>query len=513
MAVRRVDGRPGSGTGADRSRRPVGGDPRDRHGNRGRRRLGPLLGRGQDGRSEGDRVFRLFVQHDRPGQRILDHLPDQRDSGRAADQQHRGQLARLDLRCLQGLEQRHDRRLDRGVDHLLELGPGQSHFGLAVRQQHRYPGVGLHRQRVFGLQADLAQPGHGGRMLRVTPIETGQRAVGELVDVRQDRFVEGATAKPLDTLGQAEQLDAVSGAAQHGGVEAAPTQVVHRDGVTFDEATGGRVVRRHRLRLGDRVDLLGQPGRADRLGERLPAAGGPVRRVGERHSVRLRPEGLRDPGHHVLQERCEQRRRRVRLAAQPYRRRAAQAAAQVAAGPIRVLDRELGRGVADQQRAVDIPVHHSRSVDRTVTERHHLGAGVGVAGGGHGRTPEVDSEVVAHDASWVRDVIARSATTGPIPLPVAYSAYCIACARQPIGETCLCWGSDGNIPWRQRLPGGARRPGIGAAPRAPRSALITCRSPCGRWWARPSRWCACWGTGKRWSTAGGRGTDEHNASR
>ena len=124
-----------------------------------------------------------------------------------------------------------------------------------------------------------------------------------------------------------------------------------------------------------------------------------------------------------------------------------------------------------------------------------------------------DSEVVAHDASWVRDVIARSATTGPIPLPVAYSAYCIACARQPIGETCLCWGSDGNIPWRQRLPGGARRPGIGAAPRAPRSALVTRRSPCERWWARPSRWCACWGTGKRWSTAGGRGTDEHNASR
>ena len=58
-----------------------------------------------------------------------------------------------------------------------------------------------------------AQAGHRGRVLGVTPVEAGQRALGELVDVRQDGFVECPAAEPFDALGQPEQLDAAAGAA------------------------------------------------------------------------------------------------------------------------------------------------------------------------------------------------------------------------------------------------------------------------------------------------------------
>ena len=64
-------------------------------------------------------------------------------------------------------------------------------------------------------------------------------------------LVEVDAAEALDALGRADQLEAVAGLAQHGGVERAAAEVVDRDDVAGADPLGRGVVDRRGLGLGD----------------------------------------------------------------------------------------------------------------------------------------------------------------------------------------------------------------------------------------------------------------------
>ena len=98
---------------------------------------------------------------------------DQRDPGRAADQQHGGELVRVDLGRAQRAHEGADRGLDRCPDHVLELGAGELHVEVPVGQEHRDRRLGVDRERLLGQHAVLAQPGERDAGLRVAHVELG----------------------------------------------------------------------------------------------------------------------------------------------------------------------------------------------------------------------------------------------------------------------------------------------------------------------------------------------------
>ena len=162
--------------------------------------------------------------------------------------------------------------------------------------------------------------------------------------------------------------------AQHGGVERAAAEVVHGDRVAVGEVAGRRVVGRGRLRLGDHPYLREARELRDLL-EQLAPVGAPVGGVGE-HDVRRRGAlGLGDLRDGLGEQRGEQRRHRVRGAAEHDGRGVAEAALELAADPVGVAHRPAVRGLARDERAVVAGVDHRRRDDGAVAEGEHLHPG------------------------------------------------------------------------------------------------------------------------------------------
>jgi hypothetical protein len=328
-----------------------------------------------------------------PVERRRDHLGDQRDPGGAADQQHCAEVGGLDARGPQRAGQRADRRLDLGADHVFELAAGQADVEVPVRQEHRDGRLGVDREGLLRRDAILPQPGQGDAGLRVAQVELAQRAAGAEVDVGEDRVVEVDTAEPLDPLGAAEDVDADGALAQHGGVERAATEVVHGHRVTVGEVAGRRVVGRGRLRLGDHPDLLDARELRDLL-EQLTPVGAPVGGVGEDDVRRRGALGLGDLRDGVREERGEQRRHRVRGAAEHHGRGVAEATLELPADPVRVAHCPSVCGLARDEGAVVTGVHHRRSDHGPVAEGDHVHPRPAGDRGRHEGRPEVHPQAV-----------------------------------------------------------------------------------------------------------------------
>ncbi len=135
---------------------------------------------GQDRGAQGDAVLGVGVHRHRAAEGRAHQLGHQRGAGRAADQQDRRDVVGGDARRAQGPVRGRDRVGQGRPHHLLVLGPGQAHLGLQVGQQHRDRHVGVRRQRLLGLDALLAEPGHRGGRRRVGRVELVDGAVDRL---------------------------------------------------------------------------------------------------------------------------------------------------------------------------------------------------------------------------------------------------------------------------------------------------------------------------------------------
>ena len=265
------------------------GHGRDRHLRPRRRRHGRDRQRG----ALRDRVLRIGVHRDRPGQPLRHQLRHQRDPRRPADQQHRGELTRPTPRRADGGAQRVDRLLHLRADHRLELAAVQPHRPAARGQEHRDRHVGVGRERLLGLGALPAHPRDGGQHGGVGVVEVGERDRQPRPDVLEHDLVEVDAAEPVEPLRPPEQPEPRGperglgpvGLAHDGRVERAAAQVVHGDGGPGRDPLLRGVVQRRGLRLGEQGNA--EALRGERGGEQVLLVAAPRRRVGERDLRRL----------------------------------------------------------------------------------------------------------------------------------------------------------------------------------------------------------------------------------
>ena len=216
-----------------------------------------------------------------------------------------------------------------------------------------------------------AQPGHRGRPWapRVEAIEAvahGAAHVGE------DRLVEVDAAQALDALRPADDLEAVVvGAAHHGGVERAATQVVDRhDRARLQPALrgveGGRGDRLGDQQGGVQVDL------AHGLREQVQLVVAPVGRVGQRDGARRLALLLAHPVDGPAQHPGHQHLGRVRGAAEDDGRRIPDPALELAGHAAGIGGRPAGGGLAHQDLAVVPQEHDRRQRGRAVAQGQRL---------------------------------------------------------------------------------------------------------------------------------------------
>jgi hypothetical protein len=112
----------------------------------------------------------------------------------------------------------------------------------------------------------------------------------------------------LDAFGRAEDLEAVVGLAEHGGVEGAAAEVEDRDHLTALHFGGGRVGNGRRFGLGERQRAFRVEARElHGLGDELPLERSPVGREGHGDDVRRRTLAFGDGGHDRSQQAGHQR--------------------------------------------------------------------------------------------------------------------------------------------------------------------------------------------------------------
>ena len=105
----------------------------------------------------------MRIDRDRAAGRLADHLRDERDARRAADQQDAVEPVELEPGALDRPPERPDRLGDPRPDHLLEFLAGQAHLGLETGQDDLDRRVGIGREGLLGPAAFLAQSGDGGQ--------------------------------------------------------------------------------------------------------------------------------------------------------------------------------------------------------------------------------------------------------------------------------------------------------------------------------------------------------------
>jgi hypothetical protein len=329
-------------------------------------------------------------------------LRHERDPRRTADQQHRAQVGRAQAGGADSAAQRHDRLLQRGPDHRLELGADQPGLGTQLGQQDRDGRLGVAGQRFLGLHALAAQPGHRAEHVRVLGVQRVELTAEAVPDVAEHDLVEVDPAEALDAFRLAEQLEcAVVVLAHHGGVEGAATEVVDRDGAARVDPLGGGVADRGGLRLGQERD--GQADVAQRPAEQVLLVRAPARRVGHRdppgRAALALTDQVDDPADHARAELVG-----LEGAAGDHQRDlVADPALELADHPVRIGQRTpLGR-FTDQHRAVVGQVHHRRDGRRPCAQGDHIGAAgrplVGPTDRGRGvGGAQIDAELVGHRA-------------------------------------------------------------------------------------------------------------------
>ena len=157
--------------------------------------------------TDGDRGFGVGVNRRCPAELGRDQLGDQRDPGRAPDQQDRIKLRAVDGRRLQRPVQRLDGPVQVWPDHFLELGPGQPDPLPHAAERHRDGGVGVHRQGFLRLGALAAQPGDLGNDVRIVRVDPAQWHPGGGAYVLEQHLVKGDPAEPVDPFGPAKDRE------------------------------------------------------------------------------------------------------------------------------------------------------------------------------------------------------------------------------------------------------------------------------------------------------------------
>ena len=172
--------------------------------------------------------FGVGVNRRCPAELGRDQLGDERDPGRAPDQQDRIKLRAVDGCRLQRPVQRLDGPVQVWPDHFLELGPGQPDPLPHAAERHRDGGVGVHRQGFLRLGALAAQPGDLGNDVRIVRVDPGQWHPGGGAYVLEQHLVKGDPAKPVDPFGPAKDRERGRRVlTDHSGVEGPPAQVVY----------------------------------------------------------------------------------------------------------------------------------------------------------------------------------------------------------------------------------------------------------------------------------------------
>jgi hypothetical protein len=357
-------------------------------------------------------VLGVAVVDDRTTQFAGDQLAHQRDSRRAASQQHRLQLCRLDTGGLHRTPQRLDGFAHHRAHDVLELVAREAHLGAHRRQVHRDGGVAVGRQRLLGRDALGAQGGErltGGRVAGVGAV----KGVAERgTHVCHDGFVEVDSAETLDALWSADGLEPGGGLAQDSSIERATAEVVHGDHVAHLHALGGRVLHGSGDRLGDQRGRAHTGGR-DRLAQQVELVGTPVGGVGDGHRVGRTTLPLDDIGQHLSEHRSHQPIRTERGAVENDRCRVAEATLERAGGTGGFLHTAPVGCIAHQQLAVVAQEDDGRNGDRVVAERHHLGTAATHHRSGSERRTQIETQRVAHSAAPFRRCAARQRSVTP----------------------------------------------------------------------------------------------------
>ena len=402
----------GTERGPGRGRRPRRGGDRGR--TRGRRRgWGPRPGRRSHGRGracrhacagverrpEGDRVLGVGVDRHRPSDPRRDQPGDERDAGRATDQEDRVHVLGPEPGRRHHAGQGVDGRAEQGPDELLELGPLEEDRVVHVAEPHRDRHRGLGGQRFLRVDAGAAELGCGDRRRRVVVgdvTEDGAIGAEGAQHVGEHGLVDVDAAQALDALGSTQRLEPPVGPApEDGGVERAAPQVVHRDRSAGGEALGLRVPGRGGHRLGQQPGG-GQVHQAQRLAQHVSLELAPVRGVGHGHRRGRATLGLGDRGGDPAEDLGQAPVDGHRRATEQERGRVADAPLELAGHPVGLLGRPPLGGVADQELAVVAQEHDRRHRRGAVPERRHLGAPAPGDAGGRVGGAEVDAQRVGH---------------------------------------------------------------------------------------------------------------------
>ncbi|MEZ5263246.1 MAG: hypothetical protein R2755_16105 [Acidimicrobiales bacterium] len=333
--------------------------------------------------AERHRVLGVHVDGDRPADLGADHLGDEGDARRPADQQHDPHVGRhhvgraqRPLQCAEGFRQGR-------ADHGLELVAGHAQLGADAGQQHRDLHVGVGRQRLLGLHAVGPQPRQARGHRRVVGVHLVQRTVEEPVDVLEHGGVEVHPTEAVHPFRWAHQREAGVGLAQHGGVERAAAEVVDRHHLAHVDVLGLGVVDGRRLRFADQLQRRQlQTERRHGLPQQRPLGLAPVRRMGQRQPIGratlLLDGGLHDHRQHGGHQ---------PVGGEPDPAEVegvgiAHAALELAGHPLGLGHAAAVGALADEQLAVGPGVHHRGHDRRAVAEGDDAGLAVD---GGRGR--------------------------------------------------------------------------------------------------------------------------------
>ena len=215
----------------------------------------------------------------------------------------------------------------------------------------------------------------GGRDRGIVGIEVVEPAERS-GHVAEHGGVEVDAAQPLDAFGRSEDGEAVAGRAQHGHVERAAPEVVHRDRLAGLDPLGARIVDRCGLRLGKKADRRVPGARkareVHRLLEEVLLVGTPVRGMSDRdrrgHLALAVRDGVDDPA----QQLCSEELGGVRRTSEQDRGRIADPALELAGDTFRLAEHATVGRLADQHRSVRADVHdrgHCRLARAQVDDR------------------------------------------------------------------------------------------------------------------------------------------------
>ena len=262
-------------------------------------------------------------------------------------------------------------------------------------EQHGDRRARVGRQRLLGFDAVRTEPSHARLRHRIVGVETVERATEGRGDVREDGFVDVDPAEVLDAFRCAEDLEAVLGLAQDGGVERAAAEVVDRDRLARLHSLRRRVVDRRRFRLAQDGGLP-HLRHADGLTEQVELVGTPVGRMRHGHVVGRATLHLdhvvERPAQHLAHERLGRHRR----AAEEQRRGVADPSLELPSDPSGLARGAAVGGVARQDLFVFSKEHDGRHDRSAITQGNDRRLAVLDDRRGGVRRADVDAEPVGH---------------------------------------------------------------------------------------------------------------------